>query len=481
MTNPPFDFIAKVKVRRAGGPEFCGTGILVSEQHLFACAHSLLNITARQWTEQSNEFCEDLPEAVYIVFSDEPQAAALRATVIYLSSPDIALIRLDRAVARTPVRLLEGLQRQHEDALRESRSLVVGFTAQYPDRLAASALERFVAFTWSSKTNHLLDIQVEGGRPAGMSGAAALTYAGNQWACFGMVYLGGESAPNSRLISASALLETLLACRINHPAPLKADECLQRTLGRLIQTQRLARGFQRHDLATDLQVPGETIAEWENDARTPAPEFRGALFNHLAAGDPWVVEEWQRLFAKADGRGAPFDLLARLRPMAANDCVTVVQMGNRSARRGLGARAGQNRTARQRFAVGNFVKLLVNLPWPAYTTFLEIDGLASTERSYHSLDSLLGSSAQLKNGSNLLPAQKEDALPIHEPAGIYCVIVIARRSGPFHWPSGDPKLAAPLDLSTVRQELEPLFNSSQEDYFVALCEYEIYRPDAEGR
>lgn len=211
-----YSFVVRIERGSDDAFDFCGTGFLVSSQYVVTCAHVV----------ECRDIESDRDRGDILVRCAGELNQCYRGAVVGVSLPDAVLIRLEKPLAQKPVQLLVNIRTQHESAITEQGAFVAGFSSSHPDTPVVSRIKRIVDSLGAATTRQLLEIQIEGGRARGMSGSPVLVKVSGEYACLGILYLGGEGAATSRFMLADALLAMLENHTTDHPPSLNADDCL---------------------------------------------------------------------------------------------------------------------------------------------------------------------------------------------------------------------------------------------------------------
>lgn len=204
--------------------EFGGTGFLVTPHHVITCAH-VVDVDHRGLRAWEAENCYRDFRDLKLEFGENPHLVAQRrGRLVACAAPDLALISLNEPVAVQPLPLICGLTSDHQAALSQLRGSVIGFSQAEYGKLTERPVEGYLSLFWDFHSRRLLSMQVTGGLANGMSGSPFLVDIRNQAVCFGMAYLGGDSAATSRLICSEVLLRFVSQFRIASPTIFRATE-----------------------------------------------------------------------------------------------------------------------------------------------------------------------------------------------------------------------------------------------------------------
>jgi transcriptional regulator with XRE-family HTH domain len=460
-------FLAQVFTENDGELRAGGTGILVSPEHVLTCVHEVLHINVEDW--KARKYASDAPP-IAIVFGLE-QKTERSATLVACADPDMALLHLDKPVNFPPLPFIAGLRANHDIALLRKRPCAIGYVS---DQLMRSYIIGPLLAAADFSSQRLVNLQVQQGLLPGMSGGALVAPLGERYVCLGMPYLGGERSPASRVVLADVILAFLSVHKVPFSSPVAAREYLAESLGQLIERRRDDRGFSRSYLATELGVGKETLKNWEEDRSLPAGDHRNRIYEEVIRGDSEAVEQWQQLLAALEGRRPPTDPVAELRALAKPGCLSVERNHNTKT---LGLDLETEPLPRRlRLAIGSDARIIATLPWPAHCTFLLAQGMESIPRSYYCLDPKLDLDGPLPQGATALP-RLTGPLPVRHPASLNCLLMLARRSGPFNWSKTGTTRDKRLEEEEIMKRVWEIAASEGEQSFGALYEFEVFESD----
>ncbi|SRR6266481_708920 len=181
---------SSVVVRIFRGDVCLGTGFLVHPDHILTCDHV---------TDRGTD------EPLKVRFADGGFQAGVVEAVS--EAHDLALIRIPKQQARTPVCFLKGLKVHHENALRKLNWRAIGYDLRDSEVfLSAASAGREPAFQWDDKTGTLLDVQVDLGLPSGFSGGPVSIEARGKALCIGISTRGGLDSVRSRIRLADCIV-----------------------------------------------------------------------------------------------------------------------------------------------------------------------------------------------------------------------------------------------------------------------------------
>jgi DNA-binding transcriptional regulator YiaG len=453
-------FLAQVLTEVDGEFRASGSGVLVSPEHVLTCVHEVLHANAEDW--KARKYASG-PPPITIVFGLE-QKTERSATLIACADPDIALLHLDKPVGFLPAQFVSGLRTGQGNSLLRKRPCAIGYVA---NQLMRSYITGPLLAAADFSSQNLVNLQVQKGLLPGMSGGALVAPLGERYVCLGMPYLGGERSPASRVILADVLLAFLSEQKVPFSSPVAASEYLTETLGQLIERRRDDRGFSRSYFATELGIGRETLKDWEGDKSLPASEHRARIYEEVIRGDPEAVEQWQQLLVVLEGGIPQTDPVAELRPRAVPGCLSV-EKGDE--RRTIGI---EPRPRRLRLEIGSRARIMVTLPWPAHCTFLLVQGMESSPRSYYCIDPILYLDGPLLQGTSALP-RKAGSLPVGDPPSLNCLLMLARKSGAFTWTKTGLSPDQRIEEQEIMQQIQEIAIGKGAQSFSALCEFEVF-------
>jgi hypothetical protein len=177
---------------------FLGTGLVVSVTSVITCSHVVEGLV-----ELSPHRGERLLRPCVL-----SESAAYRATGFRRHTKlDLCVLTipgLPRALPSVPVRA---------GSLKGRKLVALGFDARDPDRIIE--VHDLVVISEGLHHNRNQWAQIAGGLPGGFSGAPVLASTGGGWRVVGIVHLGGDGAPTSRMIGVDAMASFLIATGIS--------------------------------------------------------------------------------------------------------------------------------------------------------------------------------------------------------------------------------------------------------------------------
>lgn len=171
-----------------GELSFRGSGIIVDRNHIVTCNH-VVNASDR-----------------YLVFDGGPYPSRVIAR---FERDDVALLEVEGPLVSTALPLLVDIETEDWDKLSLTRWAVFG----YPQSDSGKELRCFnvkpILRDARAESGTVIRVQVDGGVPQGCSGGPVIASSGREQICLGILFLGGERAATSRLLTSERLTELL--------------------------------------------------------------------------------------------------------------------------------------------------------------------------------------------------------------------------------------------------------------------------------
>jgi hypothetical protein len=188
-----------------------GTGVLVAPNRVLTCAH-VATPPGASYSSAYEPLAGRRDITVYFPATAEWPESSCQATVVDDSHEELALLALDRPVARAPLRIYRLAADLLQSPDNEQVRRIAGFTSA--DETTPMTVT-FEGLLLSAEKDDLIEFQTKGGLWPGMSGSPLLASMGPLQVCLGMAFHGGRYVSHSRFIGPAPLLAFLRAAGID--------------------------------------------------------------------------------------------------------------------------------------------------------------------------------------------------------------------------------------------------------------------------